>query len=195
MKDLIEEKSSIENNPGSFHKRPDSLRKYIDIAIQKTTIHTSLQISFVAGTVLNLIHYFEDITQGDYENISIPQCLLTYLVPYCVSTISRVRTLKTLHLSEFPDLNPFHVFSFNTKGKIIYANGTTCNLFLECEKDLTPIHSIEQMISEALIHKKNSNYTLNIKNNTYLFKFIIDPENDEYIYVFGLDKGDFEKVK
>lgn len=51
-------------------------------------------MSLVVGSVLNLINQGA-VLWGDAE-LNVTQMLLTYLVPYCVSTFSGVRTRRRL---------------------------------------------------------------------------------------------------
>jgi hypothetical protein len=53
---------------------------------------TSLKVALVVGTILNLINQWQSIIEFDYEHISIPKMMLTFCVPYLVSTYSAVVT-------------------------------------------------------------------------------------------------------
>lgn len=46
----------------------------------------ALIISLTAGTILNCINQMPDVMDG--ELLHLPKLVLTYLVPYCVSTYS-----------------------------------------------------------------------------------------------------------
>lgn len=57
-------------------------------AISDGVPRRSLTIALVVGTILNLINQGDALITG--EAISVPKLLLTYLVPYCVSTYGAV---------------------------------------------------------------------------------------------------------
>lgn len=64
------------------------MRTYIEISFQKKIASTALKVAIVVGTLLNLINQWTAITTFDFEHISFAKLLLTYCVPYLVSTFS-----------------------------------------------------------------------------------------------------------
>ncbi|OIP84937.1 MAG: hypothetical protein AUK44_01020 [Porphyromonadaceae bacterium CG2_30_38_12] len=67
------------------------MRNFIEIAFRKKIAYTAIKVAVVVGTLLNLINQWTAISTLDFENISISRLLLTYCVPYLVSTFSAVQ--------------------------------------------------------------------------------------------------------
>jgi len=67
------------------------------LVFQKSVVTTALKIGIVVGTILNLINQGHVITAPDsLEALSYSKLLLTYCVPYLVSTYSSVATLHQI---------------------------------------------------------------------------------------------------
>jgi len=69
------------------------LKIYIAILCDKEMIIKSSKISLIVGTLLNIINQGEAIFALDIENINYIKSLLTYTVPFLVSTYTAV-TMK-----------------------------------------------------------------------------------------------------
>ncbi|RPH28784.1 MAG: hypothetical protein EHM93_18340 [Bacteroidales bacterium] len=65
-----------------------SNNKFLEIALEKQTVSRAIKICLIVGTILNIINQGRVIINGDWQNISAVRMLLTYSVPYCVSTYS-----------------------------------------------------------------------------------------------------------
>lgn len=60
-------------------------------ALRPGIVKRSLIISLIVGTILNIINQGDTLmTSGD---LTLWKCLLTYVVPYCVSTYGAVTAL------------------------------------------------------------------------------------------------------
>ena len=59
---------------------------YCDIATSKPIISRAIKIALVVGTVLNLINQGEALFSLEGDNIHLLKFLLTYFVPYSVTT-------------------------------------------------------------------------------------------------------------
>ncbi|MFT7004234.1 MAG: hypothetical protein ACJAWW_001591 [Sulfurimonas sp.] len=59
---------------------------YCEVAISSNVVKRALKVSFIVGTILNLINQSEAIISLDLENINLIKVLLTYFVPYSVTT-------------------------------------------------------------------------------------------------------------
>lgn len=64
----------------------------LQIAMRPSIVKRSLIVALVVGTVLNLINQGDVITGNAHFNLF--KCLLTYVVPYLVSTYGAVSALK-----------------------------------------------------------------------------------------------------
>jgi hypothetical protein len=54
------------------------------------TVSMALRVALVVGSVLNLINHFDVLLGAPFGTTTIVQMLLTYVVPYCVSTHGQV---------------------------------------------------------------------------------------------------------
>ena len=59
---------------------------YCRIAISKPIVTRALKISVLVGTLLNLINQGDRLFSMEFEEINMIKFLLTYLVPYSVTT-------------------------------------------------------------------------------------------------------------
>jgi len=67
--------------------------KWLTIAKQPDVVLRSLKVSLVVGSILTFINHFDTIlAYGLNGNVGI-KILLTYCVPYCVSTYSSVSAM------------------------------------------------------------------------------------------------------
>jgi len=67
--------------------------KLLRAAFSKNILNTSLKISLIVGTILNLINQGENLVHG--ENISWFHLSLNYLVPYLVASYSAAKNAVT----------------------------------------------------------------------------------------------------
>jgi len=65
----------------------------ISIATQPKVVRSSILVAIIVGTILNLIN------QGDAalnrQSVALWKIVLTYMVPYCVSTYGAVAALRS----------------------------------------------------------------------------------------------------
>ncbi len=66
------------------------VQTYLSMAIERATIFRALRISLIVGTILVAINQGDKIVCGRVDSLCLISSGLTYLVPYCVSTISSV---------------------------------------------------------------------------------------------------------
>ena len=59
---------------------------YCEIAISPSVINRAIKVSLIVGTALNLINQGGAIIELDFQSVNILKLLLTYLVPYSVTT-------------------------------------------------------------------------------------------------------------
>jgi len=62
------------------------LKIYCEVAISSVVIRRAFSISLVVGTALNIINQGEVFFTSDMSQINVVKLLLTYIVPYCVTT-------------------------------------------------------------------------------------------------------------
>jgi hypothetical protein len=73
---------------------PDASSKFLNLALSGQVVRTALRITFIVGTVLALINHGAAIVELSLSSKNVLQILLTYMVPYCVSTYSSVKALQ-----------------------------------------------------------------------------------------------------
>lgn len=71
---------------------------YCEIAVSPNIIDRALKVSFIVGTALNLINQWGALTTIDFENINIMKLILTYLVPYSVTTYTATVLKVEFHI-------------------------------------------------------------------------------------------------
>jgi len=59
---------------------------YCEIAISKSVVTRALKVSLIVGSALNLINQGNALITLSLEHISVIKMILTYLVPYTVTT-------------------------------------------------------------------------------------------------------------
>lgn len=72
----------------------EMLRKSLIMATSRQVVKSSLKVSLFVGTILALINHGNDMLQLSLTHDQRLQILLTYFVPYCVSTYSAVKAMQ-----------------------------------------------------------------------------------------------------
>jgi hypothetical protein len=67
--------------------------RWFDVAFRRETVIRSLGVAVVVGTLLAMINHGDAILEGTFGRRNMVQVLLTYLVPYGVSTYANVRAV------------------------------------------------------------------------------------------------------
>jgi len=60
----------------------------------KVCYRESVKVSLVVGTILSLINQYQFIIHGLTAQLPILKIGMNYLVPFCVATYSRIKTLQ-----------------------------------------------------------------------------------------------------
>ena len=68
-------------------------------AVRPDITRRSLKVALIVGTVLALINHGDRLLALDLDREAVLKILLTYLVPYCVSTWASVQTAR-VHASD-----------------------------------------------------------------------------------------------
>lgn len=69
------------------------MRKWLELACAPEVTRRSLRVAMVVGTLLALINHGPALASHDITAVRLLQIVFTYLVPYGVSTYSRVEAL------------------------------------------------------------------------------------------------------
>ncbi|MEM6581952.1 MAG: nitrate/nitrite transporter NrtS [Pseudomonadota bacterium] len=67
---------------------------FFALACTRPVVISSLKVALVVGSILVLINHWPALAELSLSRNSALQVVLTYIVPYCVSTYSSVRSLQ-----------------------------------------------------------------------------------------------------
>lgn len=70
------------------------INEFIKIALMKEVVFMALKMSLIIGSILALINYGDAIFEGTLTRENVCQIILTFLVPYSVSTYSSVKAIQ-----------------------------------------------------------------------------------------------------
>lgn len=68
----------------------------LKLVFSKQVVSTAFKLSLIVGTILGLINHGQDIIANCLTNGQKIQIMVTYLVPYSVSTYSSVKSMLFL---------------------------------------------------------------------------------------------------
>jgi len=71
---------------------------FLSVALRRETIKRSLIVAVIVGTVLNIINQ-GDVVSGN-ATFDLLKCVLTYLVPFCVSTYGSASAVLSMQRSQ-----------------------------------------------------------------------------------------------
>ncbi|HSS65626.1 MAG TPA: nitrate/nitrite transporter NrtS [Gammaproteobacteria bacterium] len=69
------------------------MKRWLRAAAQRDVVRRSLKVCLTVGTLLVVINYADRAMNGTLAMLDFLKMLLTYVVPYCVSTYVSVSTL------------------------------------------------------------------------------------------------------
>lgn len=81
------------------------LRTYIILATEKTIFRRALRVALIVGIILNLINNPSLFHSFSFHEIHFGRILLTFLVPYGVSTYSSVLSNSKFNTGDISQLN------------------------------------------------------------------------------------------
>ena len=68
---------------------------WIETAVRPDVVQRALRVAILVGTILALINHGDSILAMTADTLVIAKILLTYFVPYCVSTWSSVQMARS----------------------------------------------------------------------------------------------------
>ena len=77
-----------------MHSHKTNDRSFFSLAVSRVVVSRAIKVAIIFGTILVLINYGEKIINLSLSNKDWFKIVLTYLVPYSVSTWSAVSALK-----------------------------------------------------------------------------------------------------
>lgn len=69
--------------------------RWFSIALRSSIVSRSIKIALVVGSILALLNHGDKIFSGQLAPTDVYKIMITYFVPYCVSTYSAVRNELT----------------------------------------------------------------------------------------------------
>ena len=75
-------------------EHPESPTSFFKLALSGQVVATAVKVSILVGTLLAFINHGTAIVELSLSSKNMVQIGLTYLVPYCVSSYSSVRSLQ-----------------------------------------------------------------------------------------------------
>ena len=69
-------------------------RSFFALATQLEVVITAMKVAVVVGTILTLINHVPAYMSSEFSRSNLWQIMLTYLVPYFVSTYSSVKMMR-----------------------------------------------------------------------------------------------------
>jgi hypothetical protein len=107
----------------------NKLKVYFTILSDKELIIKSLKIALIVGTLLNIINQSEILIALDFANIDYLKSLLTYMVPFMVSSYTAVSMKMKFKIGDTTHVNT----TLTCKG---------CNKVIQVHKDeIVPVCS------------------------------------------------------
>ena len=76
---------------------PKSNTSFLTIALSRAVVLSAFKVALVVGTLLFLINHYDKLATLNFSRSDVFKILLTYLVPYGVSTWSAVKALQKNH--------------------------------------------------------------------------------------------------
>ena len=80
----VSSKSDSKSNSGSS----------LSIALSRPVVLAAIKVAIVVGSLLALINHYDKLADMSFRRSDLAKILLTYLVPYGVSTWSAVKALQ-----------------------------------------------------------------------------------------------------
>ena len=71
-----------------------ALPGYLELALRRDVVRRATQVALVVGVVIGLLNHGDAIFAGTVSGAQVAKILLTFLVPYSVSTYSSVLALR-----------------------------------------------------------------------------------------------------
>lgn len=67
---------------------------FLSLSLSRSVVVAAIKVALVVGTLLALINHYDKLATMNFQQSDIFKILLTYLVPYGVSTWSAVKALQ-----------------------------------------------------------------------------------------------------
>lgn len=84
--------AGIERQPAGHMSEPAT--GFVALALTKSVVARAVRVALLVGTILALINHGDALVRLAFDTNNVMKILLTYLVPYGVSTYSSVRAIQ-----------------------------------------------------------------------------------------------------
>ncbi len=84
---------STQNKGRHVHEKTLMLKRHLTLALEPSIVKRGLKYSVIVGTILVIINQGDAFLAGKLTSFQLWQVLLTYTVPYVVSSLSSVQAL------------------------------------------------------------------------------------------------------
>ncbi|NOY37074.1 MAG: hypothetical protein GXO83_05810, partial [Chlorobi bacterium] len=74
----------------------EKINFYTRLSAEKAILSRAIRVALLVGIILNLINHPEIFLRFSFQEVHLGRALLTFLVPYCVSTYSSVLSASSL---------------------------------------------------------------------------------------------------
>ena len=72
------------------------MREWLRLCFEKKVMRRALKYAIIVGLLLVAINHGDTVIRGDVSRHQVVQMMLTFLVPYAVSTLSSVGAIREL---------------------------------------------------------------------------------------------------
>ncbi len=69
---------------------------FLALAFEPGIVRRAIKVALIVGTIIGAINYGDKLLAGSITVRDMVKIVLTYLVPYCVSTWSAVQALRAM---------------------------------------------------------------------------------------------------
>jgi hypothetical protein len=81
------------------------MKRWLRTAVRPDIVRRSTKVALLVGTILAAINHGDRLLAFDIDAVASTKILMTYLVPYCVSTWASVQTALAAMRTVSPDVN------------------------------------------------------------------------------------------
>ncbi|NBC82879.1 MAG: SpoIIE family protein phosphatase [Bacteroidetes bacterium] len=168
------------------------IKIFTSVAIHPNIVKRALWVALVVGIVLNLINQGNSVFAGDLSQLSTQKLVLTFMVPYLVSTFSSVLSRISLHPGEVANISARVGCSSCGHNEIDIIKGDWVPYCNHC-KSGTKWKVIQLLNTDVVLHSKkekslslfaqfNPNPVIRIDGHHNIQAF-----NDMVSFIFGKD--------
>lgn len=81
------------------------MKRWLQTAVRPDIVRRSTKVALLVGTILAAINHGDRLLAFDIDAVAATKILMTYLVPYCVSTWASVQTALAASRTASPEVD------------------------------------------------------------------------------------------